>query len=384
MKGSITRRGKNSWRLKFDVGRDPATGVRDTKYVTVRGTKKQAQEELTRLLAARDAGTFVDPSKQTVGEFLTSWIDTAETLAISGKTAERYRSLIDKQIIPHLGTKPLQKLKPSDVVSWHKTLLVRGGAQGGPLSPRTVGHAHRVLHKALSDGVRQEVIVRNVAAAVSPPKVDEEEMATLTAEQVRTVVDALRNVTIYPHIVVLLTTGMRRGELMGLRWGDIDFKEGKLRIERAVEATKTHGLRIKGPKTANGRRTIRLASATVAVLKEHRARCLEIRMSLGLGRLPDDAYVFGDETGAVRHPDYVTRAWRRCVASKDIPNISLHALRHSHASALIAGNHDPVTVSRRLGHANPAVTMKIYAHLFDRGDEEAASTMDALLEKGAE
>ena len=131
MKGNITRRGKSSWRLKFDAGRDPQTGERETTYVTVRGTKRQAQEELTRLLAARDAGTFIDPSQQTVGDFLTRWIDTAEKLAIAGKTAERYRALINKQIIPHLGTKVLQKLKPLHLVTWHATLLSRGATDGG-------------------------------------------------------------------------------------------------------------------------------------------------------------------------------------------------------------------------------------------------------------
>src|SRR5687768_7309567 len=133
MTGNITRRGKNSWRLKFDIGRDPVTGQRETRFLTVRGTKKQAQAELTRLLAAHDMGAFVEPSRLTVGEFLRAWIDTAATLAIAGKTAERYRALIDKQIIPHLGARLLQKLKPADVIAWHGDLLRKGAVSGGPL-----------------------------------------------------------------------------------------------------------------------------------------------------------------------------------------------------------------------------------------------------------
>ena len=320
MKGSITRRGKHSWRLKFDAGRDPVTGKRDTTYVTVRGTKREAQEELNRLLFARDAGTFVAPSKLTVTAFLAWWIDAAEKLSISGKTAERYRALIHAQIHPHLGSTLLQKLKPADIAAWHGTLLSRGAVNGGPLSARTVGHAHRVLHKALSDGVRQEIVSRNVAAVIPPPKVQDVEMVALTADQVRAVVAALRESAIYPHVVVLLATGLRRGELMGLRWGDVDLEAGTLRIERAVEKT-AKGLRVKAPKTANGRRTIRLPAAAVDVLRQHRKQQLEQRLVLGLGKLPDDAYVFGDEAGAVRDPEYLTHAWRHCVKSRGIPDV---------------------------------------------------------------
>jgi integrase len=146
MTGSIQRRGERSWRLKFDLGRNPTTGKRSIQYVTVRGTKKQAQAELTRLLAARDTGTLVTPSKATLAEYLRSWISTVETLSIAPKTAERYRQLIQNQIIPHLGAVPMQDVKPGHIRMWHAALL----KPPAPISARTAGHAHRVLHKALS------------------------------------------------------------------------------------------------------------------------------------------------------------------------------------------------------------------------------------------
>ncbi len=164
MKGNITRRGERSWRLKFDVGRDPGTGKRLIRTATVRGTKKEAQAELTRQLAALDAGTFVEPSKAALESYLRSWIDTAATLAVSPKTAERYRQLIEQQIIPHLGAHPLQKLRASHVATWHGMLLKAGGKDGRALSPQTTLHAHRVLHKALEDACRRELIGRNPAA----------------------------------------------------------------------------------------------------------------------------------------------------------------------------------------------------------------------------
>jgi integrase len=379
MKGNITRRGKNSWRLKFDLGRDPVTRKRLSRFVTVRGTKKAAEAELARLLAAHDAGILVEPSKATIADHLRSWIDAATTLKLSPKTAERYRQLIERQIVPHLGALPLQKLRPVHVANWHATLLRAGGHNGDPLSARTVGHAHRVLHKALADAARHELLTRNPASLVSPPKVSDREIEILSADQVKAAIAAMRTTPIYPQIVLLLSSGMRRGELMGLQWGDVDLEAGKVRIERAVEKTRAAGLRLKAPKTRHGRRVISLPASAVEVLKAHRKAQIELRLALGIGRLPPDGFVFGTVEGALRDPDRITQDWKRFAARHGLPRTTLHGLRHAHASALIAAGADPVTVSRRLGHGSPVVTMAVYAHLFDRSDEAAAKAINAVL-----
>jgi integrase len=379
MKGNITRRGANSWRLKIALGRDPVTGKRLTRFATVRGAKRQAEAELARQIAAHDAGTLVEPSKTTLADYMRSWIETAATLRLSPKTAERYRQLIERQIVPYLGALPLQKLKPVHVANWHATLLKAGGHGGGALMARTVGHAHRVLHKALADATKYELLMRNPASLVSPPKVTGDEMQILSADQVKAVLAAMRTSIIFPQVVVLLSTGMRRGELMGLQWGDLDLEAGKLRIERAIEKTKTHGLRIKAPKTKHGRRTITLPAGAAEVLRQHRKAQIETRLALGIGKLPDEAHVFGTVEGAPRDPDRITQDWKRFTAARSLPKVTLHALRHAHASALIAAGADPVTVSRRLGHGSPVITMAIYAHLFDHSDEAAAKAIDAVL-----
>jgi integrase len=236
-----------------------------------------------------------------------------------------------------------------------------------------------VLHKALADAVKHELLFRNPASAVSPPKVIAGEMKVLDADQVRDALVAMRETSIYPQIAILLLTGMRRGELMGLQWRDIDFDAKRVRIERSVEKTKAFGLRLKEPKTKHGRRPIALSDAGIEILREHRKATLERRLSLALGRLPDDAFVFGSYDGSIRDPDRITQDWKRFAAARKLPKVTLHALRHSHASALIASGTDPVVVSRRLGHASPVVTMSVYAHLFDRGDEAAAAVMDPLV-----
>jgi Phage integrase, N-terminal SAM-like domain len=166
MRGHITRRGKNSWQLKFDAAR--INGVRDTRYATVKGTRQDAQKELTRLLAEADKGTLPDPSNATVAEYLRGWLDSAHEQ--SPKTLERYRELAERQIILHLGAEKLQKLKPKAVRQWHKTLL-----EGG-LSARTVGHAHRLLRLVLGYAVRTGTLTSNVAAVERPPAVEDAEV----------------------------------------------------------------------------------------------------------------------------------------------------------------------------------------------------------------
>ena len=251
MKGHIQRRGESRWRLKFDVGRDQSTGKRLTRFITFHGSKREAQNELARLLCQANAGETVEPSKLTLREYLRNWIINAEAVAISAKTAERYCQLIERQIIPYLGAVIVQKLRAADIVSWHTKLLRQGRHDGNPLSPRTAGHAHRVLRKALADACRRELLTRNPASLVQPPKAETDEMQILSAEQVRGVLAGLKDTLIFTPIVLLLSTGMRRGELMALRWGDIDFDAGKLKVDRSVEKTKAHGLREKSTEDAS-------------------------------------------------------------------------------------------------------------------------------------
>lgn len=244
MRGNITKRGKRSWRLKFETGVDPLAGERKTAFITVRGTRREAEEELMRRLHALDQGVFVEPSKRTLTEWLDQWL--ADQHGLAAKTAERYRELIDAQIVFHLGGCLIQKLRPAQ--------LKRGGRNGGPLTARTCGHAHRVLRKALADAMRLEIISRNVAASVPPPKVEAKELEILSASQIADVTTSLRGLAVYPIVALALATGMRRGELLALRWTDVDLDAPKLRVERSLEQTQAGGVGFKAPKTKHGRR----------------------------------------------------------------------------------------------------------------------------------
>jgi len=208
----------------------------------VRGTKKDAQRELIRRLTEVENGPAVDPSKITLAEYIRSWLDAANEL--SPKTLERYRQLADQQIIPHLGATVLQKLRPAQIHDWHATLLRAGGATGKPLSGRTVGRAHRVLHRALERAMRLEIVSRNVAHPVPPPKIDAAEVAILNADQIADVLAKLNDyggrygsLPLYAIAALALGTGMRRGEICGLAWGALDLDKAVVQVERSLEET---------------------------------------------------------------------------------------------------------------------------------------------------
>jgi integrase len=368
MRGTIRRRGKNSFELKFDLGR--VGGKRQTRYVTVKGSLKDAQRELTRLLHTADDGTFVDPTTQTIGKYLTAWLNSA--LTQSPKTLERYRQLARLQIIPHLGEIKLQKLRPEHLEQWHAALLATD------LSARTVSHAHKVLGAALKQAVENGTLARNVAAIRKPPSVEQQEIEILNPDQIKTVLDGLAGHALHPIASLALATGMRRGELLAVQWSDVDLDRAVLRVERSVEETRS-GLRVKPPKTKRGRRNIGLPPEAVAMLREHRKAQTELRLKLGQGGQP--VLVFSDTEGKMLSPNGVSRSWRQTCEARKLPRVPFHALRHTHASTLLRAGVDVLTVSRRLGHSSPSMTLDVYGHLIEGADAAAAKAIEGVLGK---
>jgi integrase len=377
--GHIQRRGKSSWRLKFDAGRDPETGQRNIQYVTVRGTKAAAKAKLVELVAAVGNGSYVEPSKVAVAEHVRARIAQWEAAgAVSARTAERYRELLDHQIAPHIGAKPVQKLSTLDVEQWHAALRTQ-------VSARTIGHAHRVLSHALRDAVRHRLVVENVASAQGAPKVEESEVEVVPHERIGELVDKLRGRTMYARAITSLFTGMRRGEVLALRWQNVDLGGAQITVAEALEETEGGGIRVKPPQSKAGRRTISLPAILVDALREHRREQLELRIALGIGKMPDDALVFpAPLKGGYQSPRTFSKEWARVATAIAFDGLTFHALRHTHASQLIGAGVDIVTISRRLGHAKPDITLRIYAHLFRKDDSKAADAInDALAALGS-
>jgi integrase len=375
MTGHIRRRGKASWELKFDIGTDPATGKRLTRYHSFKGTKREAERRLTELLVQADKGILVPPSSESLGGYLVRWCRDWASINVTAKTAERYGELLHTHVIPRLDALPLQQLRPGRLGQLYATLLREGRGGAGGLAPRTVGHVHRVLHKALAVAVDQELLSSNPADRVRPPRVEAEEIEILTEEQVATALNKLRGRALYPAIALALATGLRRGELLALAWSHIDLNSAKLRVERSLEQTRA-GLRFKQPKTRRGRRTISLPPWMVRDLRAHRKEQQELRLKLGFGQLLDDDLVFPNPEGEVRSPNAFSKEWRRTAVTLKLRQVSFHAFRHTHASQLIAAGMDVLTISRRLGHASPTITLGVYGHLFSNTDDEAARIME--------
>ena len=277
------------------------------------------------------------------------------------------------EVIPHLGGLTLQKLRPAHVADWHAMLLKSGGQGGRPLSSRTTGHAHRVLHRGLEIALSRELVARNVASVIAPPKVADVEVKALKADQVALVLEALKGHWLEPIGTLGLTTGARRGEILSLAWGSVDLERGSMTIERSLEQTRA-GLSFKAPKTRSGRRHVSLPVIAVEALKAHRIRQLEMRVRLGLGKPNDDTLVFTMPDGEPIPPNNLSRDWAIFVKARKLPRTSFHSLRHSHAS-------DPVSVARRIGHASASTTMRIYAHLWKENDDLTANAIDAALGK---
>jgi len=381
MTGHIRRRGEQSWELKFDLGLDPLTGKRITKYRAFKGSKKEAKVELVKLINAAHHGDYVDPSKTTVSEFIERWLRDWVAINVGAKTSERYGELTSAHVKPYIGAALIQKLQPVHLAELYAKLLREGNRQRGldkitGLSPRTVGHVHRAIHKALKVAVEWGVVNRNVADVARPPRMDAAELEILSVDDARNLIATLEGHPLYFIAVLGLATGMRRGELLALRWRDVDLDASKLRVEQSLEQTKLKGLRFKAPKTKHGRRSISLAPAVVAKLRTHRTKQQEERLRLGLGKAPEDALVFPKWDGTPRVPTTTSTEWTRTLEQLKLPAVSLHALRHTHASQLIASGMDVLTISRRLGHGSPTITLGVYGHLFGSSDDKAADVIE--------
>jgi integrase len=382
MTGHVRRRGTHSWEIKFDLGADALTGKRRSRYVAFKGTKRAAEVELARLVSQNAAGEGVDPSKSTVAEFIERWDKDWATANVGPKTLERYRDLFRLYVKPNIGAVRIQKLRAVHLNELYSTLLRSGGHDGAALSPRSVGHVHRVLHRALGHAATWGVVANNVASLVGPPPVPDDEIKILTEGQIGTLLRHLegRNHgrTLRSIVSFLLGTGARRGEALALRWSDVDLQISVVRIERSLEQTKG-SLRVKSPKTKNGRRNIAISPWLAAELRAHRARQDERRLKLGKGR-PNDTLVFASWDGEFRSPSRVSQDF---AAARDALKIdcTLHGLRHTHVSQLIAAGLDVLTISRRIGHASPAITLKIYGHMFSNTDARAAEIMEATFAK---
>jgi integrase len=383
MRGSIRKRGRTyTWYL--DVP-DPATGRRRQRSKGGFRTKKECQDALSEALAALRSATFVDPSPRTLGGFLVEeWLPAVRPPRLRPSTWSSYQMNTEAHIVPALGVVALQRLGPAQLTAFYRTLLERGRRDGrGGLAPKTVRNIHGTMHAALQDAVRWGYVARNVANAVELPKGPTAEMQVWSPEQLRCFLDHVQADRLYAAWLLIATTGMRRGELAGLRWADVDLEAGRA-SPRRPRVVVDNEVVVSEPKTAKGRRSLALDPVTVAALRRHRAQQAEERIAAG-PLWQDSGLVFTWPDGSPVHPQRFSSWFEQHARAAGLPRIRLHDVRHSYATAALAAGIPAKVVSERLGHANIAITMDTYSHVLPGLDEQAAGTVARLIlgESGA-
>ena len=372
MRGSIIKRSKGSWTIIINLGRDPATAKRKQQWVTIRGSKKQAETRLAELLNQMDTGGFIKPTKETFGSFLQRYLDDYISTQIRATTLEAYQQR-GKHLIDGLGHIPVSELREEHIHKYYRE-------KSKKLSPGTLIKHHNLLRSALSQGVIWRTLTRNVAEAVKAPKVSRKEMRALTGPEVHRMLEACEDTAWHSIFHTLTWTGLRRSELLGLRWKDVDLILASLRVVQSVQRLNTGEFIVQEPKAASGRRTIALSLASCLVLREHREK-QEADATL-LGRqLAEDDLVFSHPDGSPRDPSTRTLAFRRLTRRIGLDGVRLHDLRHTMASLYLEQGVNPKTVAERLGHASVTITLDLYSHCLPGVQEAAAVQFDTAMEQ---
>ena len=375
MEGRIRQRTPGRWQISFDLPRGPS-GKRKTKAKTIKGTKAQAERKLREMLTVLDKGQNPVPADVTLREWLDRWM--SEKIAPpkrKQRTQETYRNVIDRHIIPHMGSQKLSKVGPAHIQELEDKLSAH-------LSPKMVNQVHIVLSGAFKHALRMELIHRNPVALVSAPSVKRPEVDPPEVSSVRRMLEQARRDRhiLYPAMHLIAYTGMRRGEGMGLRWQNVNLEEGTIRIETSRVQTRV-GILQETPKTDSGRRTINLDAGTVEVLREHRERQSKMREEMG-ELFQDGGWVFGDELGNPISPKRLYDTVKRYGNRVDDPRMTVKNLRHFHATLMLRNRENPVVVSKRLGHSKVSITLDIYAHALPGWQQEAADGFAEAMEKG--
>jgi integrase len=372
MKGHIRERSPGHWAIVIDVSDG---GKRKQRWHSFKGTKRQAQIECARLISEIQNGTAVEPSRMTVSAFLERWIEHVQG-QVSPRSHERYAEIARKNLAPLLGALTLTRLQPAHISQAYAKALASGRRDGtGGLSACTVTYLHRVLREALQQALRWQLLARNPADAVKPPKVERKQMTVLNTDNAVALIEAARGTALFVPILLGLRCGLRRGEVAALRWRNVDLERGQISVVASTEQT-DRGVREKEPKNGKGR-TVVLSATEIEELRSHRLRQAEGLLALGV-RLIDDHHVVARADGQPLQPRSLTHAFVK-FARRHGFQIRLHDLRHSHATHMLAAGIHPKIAQERLGHSSVGITLDLYSHVLPGMQAEAVSKIDAAL-----
>ena len=370
--GSIFQRKDGRWAATLDLGYQNGRRRRRSFYGR---TRRDVQQKLAAAQRAVQDSLPIPSERQRFGAFLTGWLEDVARPNLRPRVFVRYRELLTLHAIPTLDTRPLAKVTPDDLQALYSRKLEEG------LAPRTVGHLHRVLHRALADAVRWGRVARNVCDVVRPPRVQAQEMRALSPSEARQLLSAAVGDPLEALYVLAVTVGLRQGELLGLKWADVDLDADKLQVRRSIARLNGHGWLEQEPKSARSRRSVALTPLAVAALHRHRQRQIERRVRAVAWE--DNGFVFANGVGRPMTLQNLTRrSFQPLLERAGLPRMRFHDLRHTAATLLLAQGVHPKVVQEMLGHASIALTLDTYSHVTPSLQAEAAEKMQAVLAGG--
>lgn len=369
--GNIRKRKDGRWEGRYTAGHDPVTGKQIFKNVLGK-TQAEVKEKLKKALEEAKKVDFTQTGKYTVEQWMDEWFENVCKIKVRPSSHQTYRGYIDHHVAPNIGNIPLEKLSTMDLQKLYRKLMNKGRVerieaehQPKGLSAKTVRNINQVISSAMDLAVAQKIIMTNPTNACELPKVEHKEMQTVPAEQLGAFLEEAKRSGVYEMYYIELATGLRRGELLGLKWTDIDWKNGIIKVRRQV--ARVDGQIVEAPlKTKNSYRAVSISPQAVEVLQEQK-------------RKTNDTYVFPSPNGGPISPDSVNNMLKRVLERAGIPKVRFHDLRHTFATIALQNGVDIKTVSGMLGHFSAGFTLDTYAHVTTSAQKEAAQTMGNVL-----
>jgi integrase len=342
------------------------------RYVYAK-TQKEVLKKLKEAIARADAGLITEASRTTLGNYLDWWLENIVKNGVAHRTYHNYRSQVRNHILPALGKKKLKTLKLDDLENLYRSISNSG------LSSASVHYVHSVLRRALNHAMVRGLVSRSVADGASLPRLDRKETETLTPEEVKRFLKAASGDRLEALYVIAVTCGLRQGELLGLRWEDVDLEAGTLKFRRQLQRSRDGSGMISIPTKNKKNRVIRLCNDAIQSLKAHKERQVE-QIASAKGHWRDPNLVFASTIGTPLDPsNVVDRSFKPLLKQAELPDIRFHDLRHACATLLLSEGVPVKVVQEILGHSSVSVTMDVYSHVLPDMQEKAAAVMDGLL-----
>lgn len=376
--GSIRQRRPKVWQITIELPKDPVTGKRNRRYRTIEGTKKEAERAMHEFITELEKGYYVTNTNISITEWVNTWLEVYIIPNVSPTTFSRYQGMIRRYITPVIGHIPVQRMTTLGVQSWVNGLKI-SPASGKEMSAATIKHAYHVLKVAMDKAVLAGIIYRSPCTGIMLPKGQKKQAVIYDEKEIRQLLNAASGTEMELVIDMELCMGLRRGELLGLEWGDVDWDHNQIKIIRNRVVVNGKSV-VKEPKTATSVRTLDVPLPLMKKLKKHKMQCLSNKLRMGLAYTATD-YIIVHPDGKPIYPEYLSQMLTKLQDKAGLPKCRFHDLRHLCASIMLLQGVNVKVAQERLGHKDITTTMNIYSHVLPSSAKEAADKIGELVYK---